>query len=551
MAPRLAEVGEPDSKRRADLALVSTPREDALMFRNKENYAVSCECIVEVYELLWRWGHCNPESRSFAGNFGFSLPDTIVILKGRLYAWYFISKKDGALLRKTEAKLAVSQIEKKLCPDWEEDPGDTPPAIVATWLPMASQFHEARCHSPHAEFLSASGMRHFLDNLRPSHSGIIQGFVKPHGVSNFLIRTVHYEGHTSICTRTNRSLLEEGKGQFFERAATFEGWPGLSSTCSRYRSHKHPHMEELVFAAGEMLNHRIEQEQIRHMLFLKPDQHVALHFKVTKEHLLYFIYASVVPEHEVIQQTKPMLLMTDPVLTCEVPGAALLRGGNDKKAPPFDPLLSARKRQEQLEQEQREQEAQPTEGAEESASQIEDGLPVDLKSVPSEERNSGKMAQKRNSRGSDHQFRSVKTAELQFQEGSDAAAAPTSDPAAASPPVGGLLLAGRGKPGQQNSSRSRMVSPRRREWCPMDNTDSELLAFIPRVNYSRPKVPQPPYVLERTMKAAGTGVDDDAVAWDEAGFALSSLKQPLIVPTGAHPAGAHHQTLDETQQLRS
>merc|ERR1719502_2668902 len=321
---------------------IASPREDAQMFRNTERHSIPCECIVELYELLWRWGHRNTNRPGFAQNFGFTIPDTIVIVRGKPYAWYFVSRKDGSLLRKADGNLTTGAVEKKLCRPRKE--GESP--IAATWLPMASQFPEARCHTPYAEFLSVSGCRHFLSGLRGSHSGILQAFVEPHGVSNFLVRTVQYREQTSLCVRTNRAVLGTNiKGNPFDRAATFEGWPGLSSTSSRYRSHKHPHMEEMIRAAGSTLNQRIEQERVRQMLFLGPTQHVALHFKVTKEHELFFIYASVVPEKDVILQTRLQLLMGDPVMTEELPGAALLPGGTDMKAiaykgPPPGGMLS-------------------------------------------------------------------------------------------------------------------------------------------------------------------------------------------------------------------
>merc|ERR1719262_614660 len=99
-------------------------------------------------------------------------------------------------------------------------------------------------------------------------------------------------------------------------------------------------MEELIHAAGETLNWRIEQERVRQMLFLGNTQHVALHFKVTQDHMLFFIYASVISEKEVILQTRPQLLMGDPCMTKELPGAALLPGGSDRKAVPYEtPVL--------------------------------------------------------------------------------------------------------------------------------------------------------------------------------------------------------------------
>jgi hypothetical protein len=94
-------------------------------------------------------------------------------------------------------------------------------------------------------------------------------------------------------------------------------------------------MEEMILSAGQMLNGRIEQERVRQMLFLGPTQHVALHFKVTKDHELFFIYASVVSEKDVILQTRLQLLMGDSCMTETLAGSALLPGGTDLKAIPY------------------------------------------------------------------------------------------------------------------------------------------------------------------------------------------------------------------------
>eukprot|EP00438_Fugacium_kawagutii_P031219 Skav220814 [mRNA] locus=scaffold150:526618:534315:+ [translate_table: standard] len=118
----------------------------------------------------------------------------------------------------------------------------------------------------------------------------------------WLVVDVEFRRQTSLYLRTNRSLLAAG-GNMFDRCATFEGWEGLSSVSSRYRNHRHPHMEDVILAASETLNRRIEQERVRQMLFLGPHQHVALHFKVAAD--------------GVILQTRFHLIMADPCMTEE------------------------------------------------------------------------------------------------------------------------------------------------------------------------------------------------------------------------------------------
>lgn len=309
---------------------INTPREDAKQFRSGDKHGVVCEGIVELYELLWRWGHRADGCSSFVKNFGFALPDTIIVVKGKPYAWYFISKKDGRLLRKSGQHLSALAIERKLCRDGMEG------QVCGVWLPAASQFPEARCHDPTVQFMSDGGLGGLLGSLRPSHNGVIQTFVEPPGISNHLARTVTYRQRTSMQVRTNRSVLNSASRNMFDRAATFEGWEGLSASSSHYVSHKHPHMEELILAVGENLNRRIEEENMRQMLFLADDQHVALHFKVAKDGTLFFIFGSVVSEREVILQTREKLIMGDRVMTEELPGARLLRGGARAQHIPYE-----------------------------------------------------------------------------------------------------------------------------------------------------------------------------------------------------------------------
>eukprot|EP00392_Amoebophrya_sp_AT5.2_P000801 g802.t1 len=108
-----------------------TPREEARLWRESgSSYSLDCACVVELYELLWRWGnllkgtrrppgisgdhrnrHLEPE---FAARFGFKLPESVVFSNGKPYAWYFLSKKDGTLLRKKPESLNFAAIEKRI-----------------------------------------------------------------------------------------------------------------------------------------------------------------------------------------------------------------------------------------------------------------------------------------------------------------------------------------------------------------------------------------------------------------------------------------------------
>lgn len=325
---------------------ITSPREDAKQFRNQDTLSTTCECIVEMYELLWRWGNLDRKNRNFGRRFGFKIPDSIVVVKGRPYAWYFMSKKDGSLLRKKQENLLTGDVEKKFC--WERKDGQ--PDIASVWIPMSSQFSEDRCNDQSVQFLSTGGTRSFLTSMSAATSGVLQEFVEPHGISNFLIRAVQFHDKVSIALRTNRYLLSQNKLQIFKRCATFEGWPGLSAVSYKYACHKHNGMDEHIRGVAEELTQRITQERVRQMHFLAPNQYIALHFKVGKDGDLYFIYASIVPEREVIIQTKNELLMEDSCMVDDIPGAPLIRGGTERKMRAFPP--SARDRGVEAEEEQ-------------------------------------------------------------------------------------------------------------------------------------------------------------------------------------------------------
>merc|ERR1719375_455018 len=204
---------------------------------------------------------------------------------------------------------------------------------------MSSQFGEDRCADSSVQFLSTDGARSFLMNMNQGHSGVLQAFVMPHGISNFNIRAVQFHDKVSIAVRTNRNLLSHTHVNIFKRCATFEGWPGLSAVTYKYNSHKHKEMESHVLGVAEALTKRITQERVRQMHFLAPNQYIALHFKVTGDGTLYFIYASIVPEREVIIQTKNELLMEDSCMVDEIPGAPLIRGGTERKMRAYPPTM--------------------------------------------------------------------------------------------------------------------------------------------------------------------------------------------------------------------
>jgi hypothetical protein len=97
-------------------ACIVSPSEDAQMFRSTDRHAIPCECIVELYELLWRWGHQNTNRPGFAQNFGFAIPDTIVVVKGRPYAWYFVSKKRWSFVKEERCPSIFRSCRKSFLP---------------------------------------------------------------------------------------------------------------------------------------------------------------------------------------------------------------------------------------------------------------------------------------------------------------------------------------------------------------------------------------------------------------------------------------------------
>ncbi|KAF4663406.1 Transportin-3 [Perkinsus olseni] len=361
---------------------VITPREDAKLMRVVEKggrlarheLQHDVECITEIYEMLWRRGRIQRGQRHFFDEFGFVLPQSVLFRRGAIYAWYFTSV-EGSLLRKRTENLKIEEVEKEFCKKrmpCDSSSEEESIEVAAVWIPMASQFPEDRAKRPRVEFMTAAQLRRFLsDGLAglDNPSGLLQQFVYPLGVSNFLIRAVKYAGCTALAVRTNRYVLlpalsqsqphgahpsgrgsipcqGEGRGAprssaagLFKRCATFEGWEGLSSLKSHYSHHNVPGINSEILAAAEKLLRLIDEEQIGEMLFLGPDQYIAAHFKVdyfTKK--LHFIYASVVDRAEVVQQCEGEMAMLDTAVTGPIPGLQLLPAGHrSSQAPQLTP----------------------------------------------------------------------------------------------------------------------------------------------------------------------------------------------------------------------
>jgi len=298
---------------------IETPRDDAKSFRKRDKLASPYKCIVEMYELLWRWGNRKgKQSKNFLRAFQFSVPQTVVWAGGKPYAWYFISKKTGGLLRKKPEQLTKTTIEREFCRTNQE--------IVAQWIPMASQFHDPVSEgTPYVEFMNSIQTANFINRMGSANhaSGILQAFVYPHGITNNLIRTVEFKDKISIGVRYNRLLLNSNSS-LFKKCATYEGWPGLSSVAYRFnpkvsvrdlvnKIHSNS-IEDKVREITITLGTRVAQERVRQMHFLQPTQYIAFHFKLDTNFVLNFIFASIISEEEVFVQTQNQLVLDDPIM---------------------------------------------------------------------------------------------------------------------------------------------------------------------------------------------------------------------------------------------
>jgi hypothetical protein len=310
----------------APIGAVVTPREDARKLRSNEKIEDNCECILEVYELLWRWGNLDRKNRAFKPRFGFELPSSVVVVKGRPYAWYFMSSS-GALLRKMKDKLSMGKVEQEFC---RETRASKPTDVVAVWYPMATQFAQDRCEDRTAKFLTADGVSKFLGTLNFTVSGVLQKFIQPFGIYNFLVRAVKFHDKVSIAVRMNRNLLASNMNAN-RRCMTFEGWGGLSSPMCKYDNSRHPMMEEQILKAAAMLSDRITQERVRQMHFMLPSQYIALYFKIDPHGSLMFSFAGILEETEVILQTQRELMMEDDVMRAPIPNVGLLPGGSGRR----------------------------------------------------------------------------------------------------------------------------------------------------------------------------------------------------------------------------
>eukprot|EP00921_Rhytidocystis_pertsovi_P001287 GHVQ01002205.1.p1 GENE.GHVQ01002205.1~~GHVQ01002205.1.p1 ORF type:complete len:1062 (+),score=107.31 GHVQ01002205.1:1392-4577(+) len=180
--------------------------------------------------------------------------------------------------------------------------------IAATWLPMASHFSEDRSLARTATFMTADDLRSWIPRVNVNFSGVLQQFVYPQGVHNSLIRTVSLDGITSVSWKVNRHLLANDSTPLFQRCGTFEAWEGLSSVKYAFKSVFQPEMQDRIIEVSQPIFQRTVQDCIKDIHFLGNDQHLGLHFKVGSDAFLYFIYASILSEKEVKQQTAAYLL---------------------------------------------------------------------------------------------------------------------------------------------------------------------------------------------------------------------------------------------------
>merc|ERR1719321_2346655 len=195
---------------------------------------------------------------------------------------------------------------------------------------MATQFAQDRCEDRTAKFLTADGVSKFIGTLNFTVSGVLQKFIQPFGIYNFLVRAVKFHDKVSIAVRMNRNLLASNMNSN-RRCMTFEGWGGLSSPMCKYENSRHPMMEQQILKAAAMLSDRIRQERVRQMHFMLPSQYIALHFKIDPDGNLLFSFASILEETEVILQTQRELMMEDDVMRAPIPRAGLLPGGTTRK----------------------------------------------------------------------------------------------------------------------------------------------------------------------------------------------------------------------------
>lgn len=310
---------------------IETPRLDAKKFRTRDNLAVPRECIVEMYELLWRWGDGLDGSgrKNFQRRFGFALPNTVVIAHGKPTAWYFTSQKDGSLLRKTPKKLSCATVEQEFLKRTGSQ------EIVAQWIPMASQFESDRSSSSNVEFLNRSDFSTFMSRLFQYQFGVLQEFVIPHGISNSVIRTMEFQEKISIAVRYNRLLLNSSTS-LFKKCATFEGWPGLSSVQYKFNpavsvtsKFQGEDMDKNMREMTQRLEARVCQERVRQMHFLQPTQYIAFHFKLDQNFVHQFLFASIIDEDEAFEQSQSQLVLEDPVMK-----EPLVRPSIEREPPP-------------------------------------------------------------------------------------------------------------------------------------------------------------------------------------------------------------------------
>ena len=144
------------------------------------------------------------------------LPDTVVYKLGQPVHWYFTSKIDNKIKKKSKQKLVNVQIEETFnrCGAGCD--------IVAYYISEVAQEHGC-VSATNIEYFNRRELHEFLYTRWKDNDGLLQRFVEPKGSSNAVIRAIWSPKVCLLERRVNIKQLNDQRYGVYERAVTYEG----------------------------------------------------------------------------------------------------------------------------------------------------------------------------------------------------------------------------------------------------------------------------------------------------------------------------------------
>lgn len=176
--------------------------------------------IDNLYHLLWI------KDSIFGVDPYVLIPHTIIYKYSKPCYWYFTSKQDSKLKKKSSNSITSDKIKEEFLKNYDEDIG-----IVAYFIynkSLSSKYKKNHENDKENQGLVVEyfNKKRFLEVLlskMPCDDGVLQKFEAPKGERNFIIRLYWCPKTIILEKKTNIRSIKDKKCDIYEKAVTYEG----------------------------------------------------------------------------------------------------------------------------------------------------------------------------------------------------------------------------------------------------------------------------------------------------------------------------------------